>query len=293
MHTSDGAEPPRRKPELQDWLNRRLYHPLSWRVAQALRSTSVSPDAVSVAGAAAIVLAAAAYGSQTWPLGVALGLLLHMSWHVLDGADGDLARMRGQASPHGELVDGICDYAGHIVLYVVMGSIAAAQIGAGGWWLMGAAGASRIAQAAHYEGTRRQYQLAAYGTGWLGNARPPGDRSGRGHPLAAFYVGLTGLIVPRTAALIAAASGERTVPRLRAETRARVGALLGSSGILSANYRTLAVGAAMLAQRPQWYFLFEITILNVVLVISYLRVRRVFGEVLAEVAAEAPSSTRR
>jgi phosphatidylglycerophosphate synthase len=38
--------------------------------------------------------------------------MLHMGWHVLDGADGDLARMTGRASPQGELFDGICDYVG-------------------------------------------------------------------------------------------------------------------------------------------------------------------------------------
>ncbi len=245
-----------------------------------------------MSGAGAIVLAAAAYGSLAWPVGIVLGLLLHMSWHVLDGADGDLARLRGRASPNGELVDGICDYAGHIVLYVTMGSIAAGQMGATGWWLMWAAGASRIVQAAHYEGTRRQYQLLAYGTPWLASAQPQAGRSGRRNPLVAYYLALTGLIVPRPA-LIAAASSERTLAQLREASRKRARALLASSGVLSANYRTLAVGAAMLAQHPQWYFLFEITLLNVVLGVSYVRVRGVFDEVLAEVAPETPTSTLR
>jgi hypothetical protein len=59
---------------------------------------------------------------------------------------------------------------------------------------------------------------------------------------------------------------------------------------LSANFRTLAVGAAMLASAPQWYFLFEVALLNLVLLASLRRVRAVFGAVLAQAEAE---STRR
>jgi len=250
----------------------------------------VTPDMVSAAGAVAIMLAAFIYSLPGWPLTVFAGLALHMGWHVLDGADGDLARLTGRSSPHGELVDGICDYAGHIVLYVTLGSIAAAQIGAAGWALMWAAGASRVVQAAHYEGTRRQYQLAVYGTPWLASAAPPSGVTGRRHPFVVYYLWLTGLIVPHGAALTAAAQDPACGDALREAMRARGDNWLARTGLLSANYRTLAVGAAMLVGAPQWYFLFEVVLLNLVLVASWWRVRSVFGEVLAQ---SAPSSTLR
>ena len=245
---------------------------------------------VSAAGAVAIILAAAAYGLLSWPWGVALGLGLHMGWHVLDGADGDLARLTGRSSAHGELVDGICDYVGHIVLYVTMGVIAADQIGGWGWALMWAAGASRVVQAAHYEGARRQYQLIVYGTPWMASTAPVVTASGRRHPFVAYYLWLTGLIVPHGEALTASAQDPARRDSLREAMRARAGEWLGRISPLSANYRTLAVGAAMLAARPHWYFLFEVVVLGVVLVGSLLRVRRVFGAVLAYAGA---SSTRR
>lgn len=277
---------PQRPAELEDTLNARLYHPLSWRLAQWLAPTRVTPDMVSIAGALAIMLAALAYSQQAWPWSVALGLALHMSWHVLDGADGDLARLTGRSSPHGELVDGICDYIGHIVLYVTLGFIASAQIGATGWALMWAAGASRVVQAAHYEGARRQYQLAAYGTPWMASEAPPADGSVRRHPFVVYYLWLTGLIVPRGAALTAAATqSPATREAVRAAMRARGAEWLARMTLLSANYRTLAVGAAMLAGQPQWYFLFEVAALNLVLIASMGRVRRVFGAVLDQAEA--------
>jgi phosphatidylglycerophosphate synthase len=284
------ADRPPRQAELEDWLNARLYHPLSWRLARRLAPTRLTPDMVSVAGALAIMLAAAAYGMLAWPLGVALGLALHMGWHVLDGADGDLARLTGRASPHGELVDGICDYAGHIVLYVTLGFIAASQIGGWGWALMWAAGLSRVVQAAHYEGTRRQYQLTVYGTPWLATQEPAARAAGWQRPFLAFYLGVTAIIVPYGAALRAGVQAPATRDALREAARDRSGALLARMSLLSANYRTLAVGAAMLAGRPQWYFLFEIVALNLVLAASLVRVRSVFGAVLDQAA---PPSTPR
>lgn len=281
-------ERPSRPAELEDWLNARLYHPLAGRLARALVPTRITPDMVSAAGAVAIMLAAAAYSLLAWPWGVMLGLVLHMGWHVLDGADGDLARLTGRSSPHGELVDGICDYLGHIVLYMTMGAIASAQIGGWGWALMWAAGASRVAQQAHYEGARRQYQLAVYGTPWMASSDSAG--TGRRHPFVAYYLWLTGWIVPHGAALLDAVRDPQRREPLRAEMQARAGEWLGPISPLSSNYRTLAIGAAMLAGKPQWYFLIEVLVLGAVLVGSLARVRRVFGAALAQAA---PASTRR
>ncbi|MFN3863943.1 MAG: CDP-alcohol phosphatidyltransferase family protein [Erythrobacter sp.] len=281
-------EHPSRPAELEDWLNARLYHPLSRRLARALARTRITPDMVSAAGALAIMLAAAAYGRLAWPWGVALGLMLHMGWHVLDGADGDLARLTGRSSPHGELVDGICDYLGHVVLYLTMGFIAAGQIGGWGWALMGAAGASRVAQQAHYEGARRQYQLAVYGTPWM--ASSTSAATGWRHPFVAYYLWLTGWIVPHGAALLEAVRDPDRREPLRAAMRDRASAWFGPISPLSANYRTLGIGAAMLAGRPQWYFLCEVLVLGAVLGASLARVRREFGAALDQAA---PASTRR
>jgi hypothetical protein len=221
---------------------------------------------------------------------VLIGLALHMSWHVLDGADGDLARMTGRVSPHGELWDGICDYAGHIVLYLTLGATAASAIGPGAWALMLAAGASRVVQAAHYEGARRQYSLVVYGTGWMASEAQPTDVRGRRHPLVVYYLWLTGLIVPYGPAILAAVQDPTRREALRAAMRGHGRDWLGKIGPLSANYRTLAVGGAMLAERPHWYFLAEVVVLGAVLGASWFRVRRVFGAALDHAARSA--STR-
>ena len=104
---------PRNRPrELEDPLNFYVYHPLARRLARLLVPTGISPNAVSVMSLAAscrrhLALYAASPGRPNALIGFAFMLL----WHVVDGADGDLARMTGRASATGELVDGVCDYA--------------------------------------------------------------------------------------------------------------------------------------------------------------------------------------
>ncbi len=51
-----------------------------------------------------------AYAQRIWPWSARVGLALHMGWHIVDGADGDLARLTGRSSPTGELVVGPSDY---------------------------------------------------------------------------------------------------------------------------------------------------------------------------------------
>ena len=162
-------ERPRRARELQDSLNHYVYHPLAWRLARALAPTPVTPNMVSVAGGLFVVAAGLVYWrgpgwGLVWPWAALLGMALHMTWHVVDGADGDLARLTGRSSPLGELIDGICDYVSHIVLYVMLVFVLAPRIGLGWAWFWGlAAGFSHVAQANFVEVQRRFYQYWTYG----------------------------------------------------------------------------------------------------------------------------------
>jgi phosphatidylglycerophosphate synthase len=270
-----------RPAELEDFLNRRIFHPASWRLASALASTPVTPNLVSIAGALVVMLAASIYSVAETPLAVLAGLAVHLSWHVLDGADGDLARLTHRSSARGELVDGVCDIAGHIVLYLVLGTLAASQIGVGwGWGLAVAAGVSRLLQAAHYEGSRRQYQQIVYGTPWLGDASNRAEQSAR-YPLADVYRSVVRLVVPQSRVLSAASQSPADACRLGTFLRAKARHIFTPMTPLSANYRTIAAGFAMLAGQPHWFFLFELMVLSAVLAFSILNSRRIICEVLA------------
>ena len=269
-----------RAPELQDPLNRYLYHPLAARLARRLLPTGISPNAVSVAGVLVVWAAAWSYATLAWPTGALLGFGLHMMWHVLDGADGDLARLTGKASATGELVDGVCDYSAQTLLYFVLAAILDDRIGGWAWALAVAAGISHIVQTNHAETQRRSYLWWAYGVPWLKHAQEAGDEVFRERNwfsrtfawLARDYLKLAYWMAPWSARLdtlvAEAASDPRRLARIRRLVRRTSRLSLAYEKLVGPNPRTIMLGASMLAGSPLWYFIGEAVVLNLILVAS-------------------------
>ncbi|MEJ5976971.1 CDP-alcohol phosphatidyltransferase family protein [Novosphingobium sp. PS1R-30] len=282
---------PVRARELQDPLNHYLYHPLAWQLAKRLAHTPLTPNMVSVIGALCVIGAAVAYAQPGWPGPALLGLVLHMTWHVVDGADGDLARITGKSSPTGELVDGLCDYLSHIVLYFVLGWLLDQQMGWTAWLFMVPAGLSHIVQSNHVEVQRRQYQWWVYGTPWLRNTAKGQDATGKGGlgAIVAAYLELASGMTPhalRIDAAVEAAKGDPARAELiRAAVRAEAPPLLLMCKFLGPNPRALVLGASMLAGSPIWYFLYQAVVLNVLLVISVKMHNAAARRIAAEIGA--------
>lgn len=279
--TAARAEPqrPRRPRELQDPLNYYLYHPLAWQLARLLARTPVTPNMVSVFGGSLVVLAGVIYAQPWYPWNALLGMALHMSWHVVDGADGDLARMTGRVSPIGEMVDGLCDYISHIVLYFVLGWLLVRQGGFWGGWhgwaLMVAAGIGHAVQANHVEVQRRQYQYWVYGTPWVRTSHgAQGSATGKSWAggIVSGYLALASAMTPEALRIDAAVERARNDPARLAEiaraVRADAPPLLRLCKVLGPNPRAIVLGLSMLAGSPLWYFLYQAVILNLLLVIS-------------------------
>jgi len=274
------ATPVARRRELEDPLNRYLYHRLSKHIARALAPTGVSPNAVSVSGMLVGWAAAWSYASLDWPTGALLGFALLMMWHVLDGADGDLARLTGKASPAGELVDGACDYSAQVMLYLVLTSMLDDSMGWWAWAFAIVAGASHVAQTNHAETQRRSYQWWGYGVPWLKHAEAADDAIFREQNwfrspvawLARGYLKLAEWMAPwagRMDAIVAAAAGDAPkTARIRRMVRATARSSLVYGKALGPNYRTIMLGASMLAGSPLWYYLGQILLLNAILVVS-------------------------
>lgn len=255
--------------EVQGWSNAVLFHPAAKRLAAALARTPVTPNAVSVFGAAMVVTAGLLYALVGTTAAILAGFALHLAWHVVDGADGDLARMTGRASPIGEVVDGLCDYGGHVVLYLLLGAALFSQLGWLAWGLAVAAGASRIVQSVYAETQRRTYLWWAYRVPWLRTAGGVGARAGG---LPAVYLRVSALLAAGTQAVepFAADGDTRLAPLARAEGRRT----LPLQVLLGANIRTVLLGLAVLAGSAAWFFLAEASVLNLLLVASILQQRR-------------------
>ncbi|MFC3174970.1 CDP-alcohol phosphatidyltransferase family protein [Novosphingobium bradum] len=287
---------PQRPRELQDGLNHHLYHPLAWQLARLLAKTPLTPNMVSVIGGCFVIAAAGAYALPGWPGPALLGMVLHMTWHVVDGADGDLARMTGRSSPIGEMVDGLCDYCSHVVLYLVLGWLLAGGMAPSAWptahpWLwMWAAGLSHIVQSNHVEVQRRQYQWWVYGTTWLRNSRDQNaaTRGGLTGALVGLYLGLATGLTPHARVIDEAVAGAQGDPArreaIRAAVRAEAPPLLALCKVLGPNPRAIVLGLAMLAGSPLWYFLYQSLVLNALLVVSVIAHNRAAKRIAARIA---------
>ncbi|MBW6527664.1 CDP-alcohol phosphatidyltransferase family protein [Sphingomonas sp. RHCKR7] len=259
--------------ELQGFLNRTIYHPLAHLLARALVPTPVTPNMVSIFGALMVMAAAVLYARVGTAWAIALGFLLHCLWHVVDGADGALARLSGRASPSGEIVDGLCDYAGHAVLYTLLGAAMDDRIGWVAWPIVVLAGLSRAVQSVFAESQRRTYQWWAYDVPWLQTAKSDGD--GVGVRLSALYLWAWHKMSGPTQvvnALVASAEADPPERRRIAQiARAEGRKLLPAAAALGANPRTILLGLSMIAGTPLWFFLIEIVVLNVVLVLAIVQ----------------------
>lgn len=285
---------PQRKRELQDSLNHYLYHPLAWQLARLLAKTPITPNMVSVVGACFVVGAGIAYAQTlSWGLPAALlGMALHMTWHVVDGADGDLARMTGRTSPIGEMVDGVCDYASHIVLYLILGWVLSYQYGNVSWWLTVFAGFSHAVQSNHVEVQRRQYQWWYYGTPWIRHSHGDKDAATRKNLFGIFvsaYLAAAMGMTPHAKAIDEAAAAAEHDPalreRLHAAVRKEALPLLQFLKILGPNPRAIVLGLSMIAGSPLYYMVYQSVVLNLLLVLSVVLHNRAAKRMAAEISA--------
>jgi hypothetical protein len=273
--------------ELEDFFNRRLFHPLSRVLAAALSRTFVTPNMLSLTGGALVLGAGLSYSGYfglALPVAVAVGFTLHLLWHVVDGADGALARLTGRASPLGEMIDGACDYISHAVVYLLLATYLADQIGLWAYPLGLAAGLSRVAQANHAESQRRIYLWRAYGVPWMQQAHESEDQLFRAKGgfwllarLTRAYIWLADLLTPTSTELDRAAEEAARDPaarrRLTRLCRCASRQPLFLQALLGANPRTLLLALSMALGTPLFYFLLEISLLNLLLVVSVRRQR--------------------
>lgn len=282
--------------ELQDPLNYYFYHRLAHRLARLLVPTPVSPNMVSVLSLLCLIAGALAFTRMAWPQNAFVGLGCMLLWHIVDGTDGDLARMTGRASATGELVDGVCDYAGNVFMYFAFAFLADDVWGGWAWALAVAAGASHVVQTNHAETQRRLYLWRAYGVPWLRNAHAAGDDDVFRRDTwftryfgfwAVGYVWLSNRMTPAAnpldRALIAAENDPAETERIRAMVRANYAPTLWLPMLLGANPKTFLIAGAILAGSPIWYFLAMIGPVNLILLTSIVHFRRLGERTAAQV----------
>lgn len=103
--------------EAEDPIDLVFYRPLGFLLAKLGWTCRLSPTQITLAGMAVGVWAGVLF-SQPTLLRLTIGTLLFLLSGILDSADGQLARISGQSTPFGLVVDGLCDNIVFISVYI-------------------------------------------------------------------------------------------------------------------------------------------------------------------------------
>lgn len=268
----DRTESSRRTREIEEFTNLHFIHPLAARITPVLARLRVSPNSVSITGMSCGLLAGWAYFHYQDIRYVVGGFLLMLIWHVLDGVDGQLARLTNRQSELGKIIDGVADNVTFAAVYVGLGLALSQSQGTWVWLLIAASGAAHSLQAAAYELQRQEYDF----WGWdrksaefkpiemPGTENQPRSLLQRlAYGLEYCYVRIQGLAARvdhqyRGKIASALAMHPDRAEAIRHRYRETFSSLVRSWSICSSNYRTFLIFLSAAFNVPQLYFFIEL-----------------------------------
>jgi phosphatidylglycerophosphate synthase len=287
---SKGAHPIRRTTEIEEITNLYFIHPLAGALVPLFARLRITPNVVSITGMLFGILAAFAYYRACYGHGdvrfAITGFALMIAWHVMDGADGQLARFTHSYSYFGKVLDGISDNVTFLAVYTALAIALSRRYGDWMYALVALSAVCHAIQSASYEAQRQEYEYL--GRGKKPQEPPPrnsSERSGDGPAVIRWLFDFlhrlffNGLSFP-TASLTSkfrktmAAALEREPGRvglIRERYREILAPQLRQWSILSANYRSLGIFVAALFQAPEYYFGFEIIGFSAILAVLIWR----------------------
>jgi len=274
----------RRTTEIEEITNLYLIHPLAGRLVPIFAQLHVTPNAVSIVGMLFGILAAFAYYRYWDPRFAIAGFALMIAWHVMDGADGQLARYTQTYSYFGKMLDGIADHVTFAAVYAALAVTASRRHGNWVYALVAISALFHAIQSASYERQRQEYEYL----GWGKKPQEPPLRNNRdrGRPGGIrrlldflhrlFFFGLsfpTAGINRKFRETMAEAlqNDPGKAVLVRRHYRETLAPQIRSWSVLSANYRTLGIFISTLFKVPEYYFGFEILGFSVVLAVLIRR----------------------
>jgi phosphatidylglycerophosphate synthase len=252
--------------EVEELVDIYFYRRLGYVVALGARFARLSPNAVSVLAGA---IGAAGGLLVAWPRLSWIGIGLLVVYGIVDSADGQLARMTGQTSELGRILDGVAGYVTHIAIYV---AIVLTVHGATGRWgvvgLVVVSGVCTAIQAQLYD-----YYRTAYAA-FVIQGRVPVElvsprTSGMLGLLVGFYASMQRLLLGRHVAvehmLAERAAGGPVLDEDRERYRWAFYRPVRGWNLLGDNVRRYAIAVCVALGHPEWFIAFTLAPMNVVL----------------------------
>src|SRR5271156_2754757 len=281
-----GHVPTRRTTEIEEFTNLYLIHPLASRLVPIFARLHVTPNAVSIVGMSFGILSAFAYYRYWDPRFAIAGFALMIAWHIMDGADGQLARYTQSYSYFGKMLDGIADNVTFAAVYAALAVASSRRLGNGVYALVAISAVCHAIQSASYETERQEYDYLGWGK--KPQEPPPrnGDARDRGGPgglrwLLDFLHRLFFIVLSFPTAGINGKFRETMTEALQSDPgnavlvrqhyRETLAPQMRSWSVLSANYRTFGIFVSTLFKAPEYYFGFEIVGFSLLLAVLIRR----------------------
>jgi len=106
--------------DTENWLDRYFYRPIAFKIALLLKSTPVTPNAVTIFSIFVGVAACLMFYPANQMLISLVGFALLVFANTLDCVDGQLARMTGRKSQIGRILDGMTGDIWFLTFYLAM-----------------------------------------------------------------------------------------------------------------------------------------------------------------------------
>lgn len=286
--------------DTEEFIDIHFYRPIGYRWALFFNKFGVSPNAITVAGIFIGIAAGICFYYQSLLVNV-IGMLLLIWANSYDSADGQLARMTGKKSPLGRILDGACGDIWFITIYAAICLRLTPQWGIWIWILAAVTGFFHSKQAAMADYYRNVHLLFLKGKAGseLSNSKAVATnfksmswkKDFIGKLFEMFYLNYTkgqeatSPQLQRMLAIIKEKYNDEAPEWFCKEFRKKSLPLMKYTNMLSFNTRVIALFISLFVNRPWLYFIFELTVLNVMLwymVYTHERICAAFSKELEE-----------
>ena len=280
--------------ETENVIDRIFYRPIGFRIARMLRGTGITPNMVTVVS----IFVGAAVGLLFYQDDLyynICGILLLICANILDCVDGQLARLTGIKSAIGRILDGFAGDIWFASIYVGFAARLSNEYGTSLFFILAVlSGMSHLVQAniTDYYKTLHHYFIskdkgAEFQSLEQVEARHKAMRYGVNKFFYFLYRWYTMLQVKATPVLqrmlrsLRERYGDDIPEDIRLDFRKRSRALMRYIDLLTFNGRTIVMFVIVLTGQVWAYFLYEILVLNIVLVFVSRRHERMCSAFVA------------
>lgn len=275
--------------EIEEFIDIFFFRRLGILVARAARSLGLTPNTVSVIAGIVGTAGGLFLLDDSW---VPLGVTLIVAHGVFDSADGQLARLTGQTSEWGRVLDGLAGYATHIAAYLAI-AVRLVRGGAPLEWVTPLVILAGICTAIHAQ--LYDYHRTVYASIVLkGQPTVVTPRAQSTPGLLGLYEELQRWFSGRHSdveqVIAADAAGGAVTRQDRDAYRRAFRSLMPAWNLLGDNVRRYGFIVLAVMHRLDWYFAFILVPLNVTLMVVWLLQWRADTRYLAQRLTETTSA---